>query len=146
MIPTVFVDANILIAGSASRTGASRVVLAQAEYGMIQLIVSRQVLTETERNIRLKLPKTLPLLSELLLHLNLQILDDPKPEDYARWLSIIEAKDAPILETAVQVAPDYFLTLNSKDFTPAVAKATGLVIQSPGEFVQHMRDMFSQHL
>ncbi|MBE2225274.1 MAG: PIN domain-containing protein, partial [Anaerolineae bacterium] len=50
-MPTVFVDANILIAGSASRTGASRVVLALAEFGMIQLIVSRQVLDETERNI-----------------------------------------------------------------------------------------------
>lgn len=146
MIPTVFVDANILIAGSASRTGANRVVLGQAEFGMIQLIVSRQVLAETERNVRLKLPKMLPLLSELLLHLNLQILDDPEPADYARWLSIIEAKDAPILETAVRCAPDYFLTLNSKDFTPAVAQATGLVIQSPGEFVQHMRDMFSRHL
>lgn len=146
MIPTVFVDANILIAGSASRTGASRVVLALAEFGMIQLVVSRQVLDETERNIRLKLPQMLPLLSELLLHLNLQVLDDPKLEQYAYWVSIIEAKDAPILETAVQAAPDYFLTLNSKDFTPEVAQASGLVIQSPGEFVQHIRQVFSQHL
>jgi len=146
MIPTVFVDANILIAGSASRKGASRVVLGQAEYGMIQLVATRQVLVETERNIRLKLPKILPFLSELLLRINLQILDDPELEQHARWLPIIEAKDAPILEAAVQFAPDYLLTLNSKDFTPEVALATGLVIQSPGEFVQHIRHTLSQHL
>ena len=146
MIPTVFVDANILIAGSASETGASRVVLAQAEYGMIQLVVTRQILLETERNIRLKLPAVLPRLSELLLHLNLHILDDPEPAQYARWLSIIEAKDAPILEAAVQCEPDFFLTLNSKDFTTAVAQSTGLIILSPSEFVQHIRFMFSEHL
>ena len=145
MIPTVFVDANILIAGSASRTGASRVVLAQAEYGMIQLVVTRQVLDETERNIRLKLPEALPVLFEHLSYLKIQILDDPELEQYARWLPIIEEKDASILEAAVQCAPDYLLTLNSKDFTPAVAEATGLLILSPGEFVQRIRYMFSEH-
>ena len=41
MIPTVFVDANILIAGSASRTGASRAVLGLAEIGLIQLVATR---------------------------------------------------------------------------------------------------------
>ncbi|RLD07311.1 MAG: hypothetical protein DRI56_06875 [Chloroflexota bacterium] len=146
MTPTVFVDANIIIAGSASRKGASRVVLGQAEYGMIQLVVTRQVLVETERNIRLKFPKILPALSELLMYINLQILDDPEPHQYERWLSIIEAKDAPILEAAVQFAPDYLLTLNSKDFTPEVARATGLVIQSPGEFVSNIRHIVSQNL
>ncbi len=145
MIPTVFIDANILIAGSASRTGASRVVLAQAEYGMIQLVVTRQVLDETERNIRLKFPEALPVLFEHLSYLKIQILDDPELEQYARWLPIIEEKDAPILEAAVQCTPDYFLTLNSKDFTLAVAEATGLLILPPGEFVQRIRYMFSQH-
>ncbi len=144
MIRTVFIDANILIAGSGSRKGASRAVLGLAEYGMIQLIVTRQILDETERNIRAKLPKVLPVLSELLLHLNLQILPDPEPEQFERWLSIFEAKDAPILEAAVQVAPDFFLTLNHKDFTPDVALATGLLIQSPSKFVQHIRQLLSQ--
>ncbi|MBS1249269.1 MAG: hypothetical protein MAG431_00845 [Chloroflexi bacterium] len=146
MIPTVFVDANVIIAGSVSREGASRVVLGQAEYGMIKLVVTRQILLETERNIRLKFPKILPILTELLSYTDLQILDDPEPGQYERWLSIIEAKDAPILEAAVQFDPDYLLTLNSKDFTPEVAHATGLVIQSPGEFVQHIRQMISQNL
>ncbi len=146
MIPTVFVDANILIAGCASETGASHVVMAQAEYGMIELVVTRQVLLETDRNIRLKLPMVLPRMLEALSRLDMRILDDPEPEVYARWLPIIEEKDASILEAAVQCAPDYLLTLNSKDFAPAVAEATGLLILSPGEFVQRIRYIFSEHL
>jgi len=57
----VFIDANILIAGANSRSGASRAVLLMGEIGLIQLIVSHQVLVEAERNIRKKLPQALPL-------------------------------------------------------------------------------------
>jgi len=146
MIPTVFVDANILIAGSASRTGASRAVLGLAEIGLIQLVVTRQILDETERNVRLKLPQALPILVELLAHLNLQILDDPQQAEFGRWLSVIEEKDAPILATAVHFSPDYFLSLNTKDFTPVVAEATGLTIQTPSEFIQNVREVLSQNL
>ena len=146
MIPTVFVDANILIAGSASRTGASRAILGLAEIGLIQLIVTRQVVDETERNIRLKLPQALPVFAELLMHLNLQILDDPQQTEFSRWFAVIEEKDAPILEAAVQVSPNYFLTLNTKDFTPAVGAATGLTIQTPADFIQNVREILNRHL
>jgi predicted nucleic acid-binding protein len=146
MIPTVFVDANILIAGSASRTGASRAVLGLAEIGLIQLVATRQVLDETERNIRLKLPQALPVFAELLANLNLQILDDPQRAEFSRWFAVIEEKDAPILEAAVQISPNYFLTLNTKDFTSTVAKATGLTIQTPADFIQNVREILSKHL
>ncbi len=146
MIPTVFVDANILIAGSASRTGASRAILGLAEIGLIQLVVTRQVVDETERNIRLKLPQALPVFAELLMHLNLQILDDPQQTEFSRWFAVIEEKDAPILEAAVQVSPNYFLTLNTKDFTPAVGAAKGLTIQTPADFIQNVREILNRHL
>ena len=143
---SVFVDANILFAACASRTGASHAVLAFSEIGMIQLVISRQVLDEAERNLHRKFPEGLPILTEWLVNIAPIILKDPVLDEYERWLPIIEAKDAPILETAVQFSPDYLLTLNSKDFTPDVARATGLVIQSPGEFVQKIRHMFSHYL
>ncbi len=146
MIPTVFVDANVLIAGSASRSGASRAIFALAEMGMIQLVVTRQILDETERNVRLKLPEILPVLAELLTYLNLQVLDDPEPDEYARWLPVIERKDAPILQAAVAVSADYFLTLNTRDFTPEVAAASKLSIQTPAEFIQNIRHILSQNL
>jgi predicted nucleic acid-binding protein len=54
----LFVDANILIAGADSRSGASNAVLQLAEVGLFHLAVCRQVLDEAERNLRKKLPHT----------------------------------------------------------------------------------------
>lgn len=144
--PVIFVDANILIAASVSRTGASRVVIALAEYGLIQLVVTRQVLDEAERNIRIKLPRILPFFAEMLSYLDLNILDDPERDAFERWLPVIEEKDAPILEAAVSASVSYFLTLNTKHFTADVAAASGLTLQTPGEFVQQIRHILSQSL
>lgn len=44
----VFADSSILIAGAASRTGASRAVLTMAEIGLFKLVVSEQVLAECQ--------------------------------------------------------------------------------------------------
>lgn len=129
-----------------SRTGASRAVLSLAELGLIQPLVSRQVLDEVERNLRLKLPAALPMLAELLDYVSLEIGDDPPPEAFARWLGIIEEKDAPILEAAVALKADYLLTLNTKHFTPTVAVAAGLKIQTPAAFIDHIRQVLGQHL
>lgn len=46
----VFADSSIIIAGTASRTGASRAVLTMAELGLFKLVVSEQVLEECQRN------------------------------------------------------------------------------------------------
>lgn len=135
----VFVDSSVLIAGAGSRTGASRAVLTMAEIGLFKLIVSRQVLDECERNLRKKLPAALPIFAELLATINLEILPDPSLEEAARWETIIETKDAPILAAAVLAAPDRLLTLNIKDFTLEVAAHSGLIIQTPGDFVEEIR-------
>jgi hypothetical protein len=110
-----------------------------AEIGLFKLVVSRQVLDECDRNLRKKLPAALPIFAELLATLNLEILPDPPPEESARWKTVIEAKDTPILAAAVLATPNRLLTLNTKHFTPAVATQSGLIIQTPGEFVQEIR-------
>jgi predicted nucleic acid-binding protein len=110
-----------------------------AEIGLFKLIVSRQVLDECERNLRKKLPAALPIFAELLATINLEILPDPSLEEAARWETIIETKDAPLLASAVLAAPDRLLTLNTKDFTLEVAAHSGLIIQTPGDFVEEIR-------
>lgn len=135
----IFVDANVLIAGADSRTGASNAVLRMAEIGLYRLVVSRQVLDETERNLRQKLPRALANFAEQVATINLEIAPDPPAAETARWVGIIEAKDAPILATAVLARVDRFLTLNTKDFTPAVAAQSGLLIQTPGDLIANIR-------
>ncbi len=135
----VFADANVLIAGTASRTGASGAVLLMAEIGLFRLVVSRLVLEEAERNLRKKLPRALPNFAQQLAQLELEIVPPPTNEEVQRWAKIIEVKDAPILATAVSAQVDRLVTLNSKDFTPEVAAQSGLRILSPADLVQEIR-------
>ena len=112
-----------------------------AEIGLYRLLVCRQVLDESERNLRRKLPAALPVFAELMAAIGPEIVPDPSPEEVARWQSVIEPKDAPILAAAVAAMPDRFLTLDEKDFIePAhVAEKTGLRIETPADFVQTIR-------
>ncbi len=140
----IFVGANVLIAGAASPTGASHAVLRLAEVGLFTLVVSRQVLDEVERNLRRKLPQALPNFAAQMAAIRREVVDDPPPDEAERWLSIIEAKDAPILAAAVLAAVDRFLTLNTKDFTLEVAAQSGLLIQTPAEFITRLRTIIDE--
>lgn len=117
-----------------------------AEIGLFKLLLSRQVLDECDRNLRKKLPTALPIFAELLAAIGPEILPDPPPEEITRWEAVIEAKDAPILAAAVLATPDRLLTLNTKDFTAEVAAQCGLIIQTPGDFVQEIRKIVGQGL
>lgn len=134
-------DANVLIAGADSQSGASNAVLKMAEIGLFQLVVSTQVLDEAERNLRKKLPRALPNFAAQLARLRLEILPDPTPEQVEPWKEVIETKDAPILSVAVASSVDRFITLNTKDFTPAVAEQSGLTILTPAQFVEEIRQL-----
>ena len=142
----VFFDANVLIAGAASHSGASRAALMMAEAGLFQMVVSRQVLDEAERNLRRKLPRGLPILAEILGHVHLEVVDDPASQSFARWLDCIEAKDAPIVEAAVSANIDYLLTLNSRDFTPGVAARSSLIILTPAQLIERIRELVTAGL
>ena len=142
----IFADASVLIAGAGSRQGASRAVLKMAEIGLFKLLVSRQILDECDRNLRKKLPAAWPIFVELLATIVPEILPDPSPEESAQWETIIEAKDAPILAAAVLANADRLLTLNTKDFTPEVAVRSGLIVQTPGVFVQEIRKIVEKGL
>lgn len=142
----VFVDANVLIAGTDSQSGASNAVLKMAEVGLFHLVVCTQVLDETERNLRKKLPRALPNFAAQLARLRLEILPDPTIEQVERWKEIIETKDAPILCAAVASGVDRFITLNTKDFTPEVATQSGLTFLTPAQFVEEIRLLVTEQL
>ena len=142
----IFVDANVLIAGADSRSGASNAVLQLAEVGLFRLVVSRQVLDEAERNVRKKLPRALPNLVALLAQLPFEIVPDPADADCLRWVDVIELKDTPILAAAVLAKVDRMVTLNTKDFTPEVAQASGLSIQTPSALIQDLRRLVDENL
>lgn len=142
----VFADSSILIAGAASRTGASRAVLTMAELGLFKLIISEQVLEECQRNLSKKLPTAVPIFSQLLAAINPEIEPNPSLAESTKWTAIIEAKDAPILAAAVSAKVDRLLSLNTKDFTSEVAAQSGIIIQTPAEFVREIREIVEKGL
>ena len=142
----IFADANVLIAGADSRSGASNALLRLAEVGLFRLVVSRQVLDEAERNVRKKLPRALPNFAALLAQLPMEIVPDPVDEECLRWAEVIELKDTPILAAAVLANVDRLVALNTKDFTPAVTQASGLFIQTPSQLIQDIRRIVEENL
>jgi len=142
----IFADSSVVIAGAVSRTGASRAVLSMAEIGLFQLVVSRQVIDECERNLRNKFPVALSVFAQLLTNINLIIVDDPPLDESVRWQLYIEAKDAPILAAAIEAKVDRLLSLNTKHFTPKVAEVSGVMIQTPSEFVRDIRSIITEEL
>jgi hypothetical protein len=56
---------------------------------------------------------------------------------------IRHAADVPVLLSAMASRPDWFLTHNTKHFTPAVARRTGLRFATPVEFFRALSQSIS---
>jgi predicted nucleic acid-binding protein len=133
----VFLDTSALIAGVVSATGAAREVLRLGEARVIDLVVSRQVLTEADRNISSKLPTVLADYRMLLERLALQIVEDPSAQGVREAARVIHHKDAPILAAARQAGADYLVTWNTRHVhTVSVRAFAPFAVMTPGEFLQ----------
>jgi predicted nucleic acid-binding protein len=136
----VFLDSSALIAGVASTKGAARAVLQLAEIGLIELIVSRQVIVEADRNIEEKLPEMLSEYRGFIKLLAPVLLDDPLQNDVAKYLTVINPNDAPILASAVISGADFLVTWDKKHFiSKNIRVHSSLKIVTPGEFLKHFR-------
>lgn len=140
--PRVFIDADVLIAGSASpqEQSASQVVLKMAEITLIEAITSEQVITEVERNLQAKLPEALPVFRYLTSRC-LQIAANPTLADIRQYAGLADEKDLPILITAFQADCSWLVTFNGRHFQPGFAEVTVL---PPGNFVLHVRDLLTK--
>lgn len=117
-----------------------------AEIGLFKIVISEQVLVECDRNITKKLIKSLPIFRNILTATKPEIVADLLPQEVEKWQSIIEPKDAPILAAAIAAKVDRILSLNTKDFNSIVANKSGLIIQTPSQFIQEIRLIVTQSL
>ncbi len=138
--PRLFVDADVLIAASASTTGASHVLLRLSDLTVIQCIISKQVTIEAERNLQRKLPQALPLF-RLLIASAVEQVDDPSAADLLPFAAHAETKDVPILAAACLHNCHYLVTFNVRHFFPPTQTITVL---RPGEFLLRLREQLEQ--
>lgn len=132
----VFVDTSALIAGVVPPTGAAREVLRLGEAGLVELVLSRQVLTEADRVLDRKLPGLLDEYRVLLRRLAPDVVEDPSPRAVRDAARVIDRTDAPILAAARSAGVDYLVTWNTRDFvTEAVRTWVTFVVATPGDFL-----------
>lgn len=134
----VFVDADVLFAGSAapSQHGASLAVLRLAEITLIEAVASQQVIAEAERNLAEKLPDALPAF-RLIVSRCLRIVPDPDPTDLAPLASMADPKDLPLLAAAVREGCPWLVTFNVRHFQPG---HPALRVLPPGELILRVRE------
>ncbi len=145
----LFLNSSALFAGIVSADGAALALLLLAETGHIQVTISEQVVTETERAIARKLLQALADLRQAIFASKVQIVSDPSPEVVRANLHLIShAADVPILLAAMKAEVDYLATLNRTHFIddPDVAVRTGLRIGTPGDALQWIRGQLSAEI
>jgi predicted nucleic acid-binding protein len=136
--PRVFIDADVLFAGSASSEGASYIILSIAEMTLIECITSEQARAEAERNLADKLPQTLPVF-HLLVHRCLQVVPNPPLEEVVTHAGQADPKDLPILVAALREQCSHLITFNTRHYYE-----TGTIaVLRPGEFMMLIRRRLS---
>jgi len=138
----LFLDSSALFAGIASPSGGGRALLLLGEAERVELIVSEQVVAETERAIARKLPRALSETRQAIFNSRVMIVPDPSIEailERMAWMS--HPADVPILVAAALAKVDYLVTLNRKHFIddPSVAAHSGLRTGTPGDALAWLR-------
>ena len=126
----------MLVAGSASSTGASHLLLQLGELGLIQAVASEQVRREVARNLDKKLPAALPAFL-LLAEAALRWVADPAPGTVEPWTGQADPKDLPILVAAIREGCAYLVTFNVRHYQPA---ADEIRVERPGDLVILLRE------
>lgn len=131
----VFFDADALLAGSASTTGASHLLLHLSDLGLIRGLTSEQAHEEARRNLARKVPEALPEF-DALIRQALEIIPNPSLEELRPFGNRAHPKDLPILAAAVLAGARWLVTFNTKDYYEA---PPGTRVLEPGQAIQAIR-------
>jgi predicted nucleic acid-binding protein len=152
-LPRLFLDSNVILAGFLSAWGLDKAILSIGAARVVRLVVADVVKREVE--------------TALLIHADVldredidQLLGDyelffklarpeivPAPSHYAanRSRSLIRhLSDVPVLVSAMNARPDWFITNNTRHFDRRVAQTTDLRIATPRQFFKALAEVTLQ--
>jgi hypothetical protein len=142
----------VLTAGIVSIWGLDKAVLSLCAARICRLVLADAVREEVENNLLIRLSglpcgegdRVVEDYARLIALMKPEIVPYPGQADVksARHL-IRHAADVPVLLSAISSRPDWFLTHNTKHFTPAVAQRTGLRFATPVEFFRALSKSIS---
>ena len=138
----IFCDADVLIAGAASTTGASHILLQLSELTLLDCVTSQHAIQEAERNLLIKLPNALPAF-RLILQAAVHIVPDPDPLPVRKIIGQAHLKDLPILAAAISARADFLATFNTRHFQP---RKSPPVVLEPRDLLVRIRASLSRLL
>lgn len=143
--PRIFLDSSVLISGMMSQRGASYAILLLAELRLIRIIVCPY--TKGNRaQLSVKSAGNFAPLSSISCSNQLGTLFDPSSDEVLPLISLIPAKDAPVLAAAINSKPDRLVTLDTAHFIRVlpVSQQSGMLICTPGDLVREIRSLLAR--
>lgn len=140
--PSVFFDASALFAAIFSEVGGARMILKLAEGGLIDLVISSQVLAEVESALRRKAPGVMGALLLLLDRSHCRVVPNPPLVQVDALVPLIAYRpDAAVLAAAIAAQADYLVTLDRRHFleNARLVSDPPLPIGSPGDCLAWFR-------
>jgi predicted nucleic acid-binding protein len=142
----LFLDTSALFAGIWSAEGGARMLLKLGEAGVVELLVSSQVLEELEEVMRRKASHLLPILAVLLDRSQARLAPSAPGTlfDGCREL-VSHPGDARILADAWHNRVDFLVTLDKAHFLDASQLAGQVPFQvgTPGDCLAWLRELFN---
>jgi len=138
----VFIDSSVLFSAAYSSTGSSREPVREAIRGNLTLVVSPEVLEETQRNLEQKGPYVLDSYTTLLSLTQPEVVETPSREEVWEAEEYVHQKDSFIIAPAKRARPDYLVTWDREHLLedPKVAEGSGLTILMPDELMAIIRN------
>ena len=146
----LFLDSNVLLGGIVAQWGLDKAVLSLCAAKVARLVLAEVVRDEVEENLRLHASSLSAVQAGRLIedyHRLIKLTDPeliPYPDvDLVRTnrALIRHEADVPVLVSAIIAKPDWLLTNNTKHFTEAVARRTGVRIATPNRFFKTLSSL-----
>lgn len=146
----LFLDSNVLLGGVVAQWGLDKAVLSLCAAKIARLVLAEAVRDEVEENLRLHAHRFSPAEAMRLIsdYRRLVNLTEPESVQYPAADSVAANRnlvrheaDVPVLLSAMAAQPDWLLTHNTKHFTEAVARRTGLRIATPNRFFRTLASL-----
>ena len=143
----LFLDSNVLTGGILAPWGLDKAVLSLCAARICRMVLAEVVRQEVEINLLSRASsfgekearRVVDHYVELTRLARPEIVPPPSAAEVARSRALIHHEaDVPVLLSAIESRPDWFLTHNRKHFSPAVARRTGLRIDTPVEFFRSL--------
>lgn len=138
---SVYVDTDVLLAASASTTGASHLVIKLSEFTLIDGVITEAVRVEAERNLMGKLPHAVPAYRAFLKSARLREVALPSKAELDSRAGQADRKDLPHLVAAYLAGCDFLLTHNTRHYAPPPGC---LEVVTPGAFLRRIREELSR--